>query len=77
MIEREEVFEATNHPDTDLQIIEDGIVVEELQLKATESISYINSTLTENSDIFISSYFICNKCLTKINDIKVGLKIAI
>ena len=47
------LFEVTNHPDTDLQIFEDGSVVEELQLKATDSVSYINSTLAENPDISI------------------------
>ena len=47
------LFEHTNHPDTDIQIFEDGSVVEELQLKATDSASYINSTLTENQDIAI------------------------
>ena len=41
------LFEHTNHPDTDLQIFEDGSVVEELQLKAT------NSSLAENPDIAI------------------------
>ncbi len=47
------LFEHTNHPDTDIQIFEDGSVVEELQLKATDSVSYISSTLTENPDIAI------------------------
>ena len=47
------LFEHTNHPDRDLQISEGDDVVEELQLKATDSASYINSTLTENPDIAI------------------------
>ena len=47
------LFAGTTHPDTDLQIFEDGSVVEELQLKATDSVSYINSTLAENPDIAI------------------------
>ena len=47
------LFEHTNHPDTDLQIFEDGSVVEELQLKATDSASYLTSTLAENPDIAI------------------------
>ena len=47
------LFEATNHPDTDLQIFEDGSVMEELQLKATDSVNYINSTLADNPDIAI------------------------
>ena len=47
------LFASTTHPDTDLQIFEDGSVVEELQLKATDSASYINSALAENPDITI------------------------
>lgn len=47
------IFEATNHPDTDIQILADGEVIEELQLKATDSTSYINETLAENPDIQI------------------------
>ncbi len=47
------LFASTTHPDTDIQIFEDGSVVEELQLKATDSASYINSTLAENPDISI------------------------
>ena len=47
------LFEHTNHPDTDIQIFEDGSAVEELQLKATDSESYINSTLVDNPDITI------------------------
>ena len=47
------IFEQTNHPDTDLQIMENGSVIEEVQLKATESTSYINETLAENPDITI------------------------
>ncbi len=47
------LFEYTNHPDVDIQIFEDGSVAEELQLKATDSTSYINSTLAENPDIAI------------------------
>jgi hypothetical protein len=46
-------FEKTNHPNTDLEILEDGEVVEEIQLKATESTSYIKDTLEENPDIEI------------------------
>ena len=47
------LFEHTNHPDTDIQIFEDDSIVEELQLKATDSASYINTTLAENPDIAI------------------------
>ncbi len=47
------LFEHTNHPDADIQIFKDGTVVEELQLKATDSASYINGTFAENPDIAI------------------------
>ncbi len=47
------LFASTTHPDADLQIFEDGSVVDELQLKATDSVSYINSTLVKNTDIVI------------------------
>ena len=47
------LFASTTHPDSDIQIFEGGSVVEELQLKATDSASYINSTLAENPDIAI------------------------
>ena len=48
------VFEETNHPLTDISIFDDsGEVVSELQLKATESVGYINATLAENPDIAI------------------------
>jgi len=47
------LFENTNHPATDIQIIEDENIIEELQLKATDSVSYINSTLSDNPDIAI------------------------
>jgi len=42
------IFEATNHPVTDISIFDDN---NELQLKATDSVSYINETLIENPDI--------------------------
>ena len=47
------IFEATNHPITDIAIIENDEVVNEVQLKATESVSYINTTLEENPEIVI------------------------
>jgi len=47
------LFASTTHPDTDIQIFEDGSVAEELQLKATDSANYINSTLADNPDIAI------------------------
>ena len=40
-----ELFEEVNHPSSDIMILEEGDVVEELQLKATESPSYIQETL--------------------------------
>lgn len=48
------MFEATNHPITDISIFdENGDVVNELQLKATNSIGYINETLAQYPDITI------------------------
>ena len=47
------LFAGTTHPDADIQIFEDGSVVKELQLKATDSANYINNTLAENQDITI------------------------
>lgn len=47
------VFEATNHPDVDVAIFNDGELTAELQLKATDSVSYINTTLAENPDVAI------------------------
>jgi hypothetical protein len=48
------IFEETNHPITDISIFdESGEVVNELQLKATESVGYINETLLEHSDVAI------------------------
>lgn len=45
------LFEETNHPDSDLFIMDDGEAIAEFQLKATDSASYIASTLEENPDI--------------------------
>ena len=48
------IFEETNHPITDISIFdESGEVVNELQLKATESVGYINETLAEHPDVAI------------------------
>jgi len=48
-----EVFELTNHPGVDITIFEGGEAVNELQMKATDSVSYINTTLAENPDVAI------------------------
>jgi hypothetical protein len=48
-----EVFELTNHPGADITIFEDGEVINELQMKATDSMSYISTTIEENPDIAI------------------------
>ena len=48
-----EIFEATNHPVTDISILADGEVISELQLKATDSVSYINATLDAHPDVEI------------------------
>jgi len=47
------IFEATNHPVVDVAIYDDGEVVNELQLKATDSVSYINDTLEKHPDVEI------------------------
>jgi len=48
------IFEETNHPLTDISIFDDnGNIINELQLKATDSVGYINETLIENPDIAI------------------------
>jgi len=48
-----EVFEATNHPVVDIAVFDDTGAVEELQLKATDSVAYINDTLEEHPDVAI------------------------
>ncbi|MEZ9290142.1 hypothetical protein AB4251_14410 [Vibrio lentus] len=45
------LFEATNHAVSDIALMSDGDIAAEVQLKATDSVSYINETLAENSDI--------------------------
>ncbi|ABZ76321.1 hypothetical protein Shal_1755 [Shewanella halifaxensis HAW-EB4] len=47
------MFEATNHAVTDIAIMSDGDIAAEMQLKATDSVSYINQTLAEHPDISI------------------------
>lgn len=47
------VFEATNHPVSDIAIYDGGLLVNELQLKATDNVAYIASTLQENPEIGI------------------------
>ena len=48
------IFEATNHPVTDISIFDNnGEIVNELQLKATDSVGYINETLVENPDVTV------------------------
>lgn len=48
-----DVFEATNHPLTDIAIFDDGDIVNELQLKATDSVSYVTGVIEENPDLEI------------------------
>lgn len=48
-----ELFELTNHPGTDIIVNIDDHFPLELQLKATDSASYINQTLADNPDITI------------------------
>jgi DNA-binding NarL/FixJ family response regulator len=45
------LFDATNHPVSDIALMSDGDIAAEVQLKATDSVSYINETLAENPDI--------------------------
>lgn len=45
------MFEATNHPISDIAIMSDGDIALEMQLKATDSAYYINSTLEQYSDV--------------------------
>lgn len=50
-----DIFNSTNHPVTDIKIMQDDTIVSELQLKATDDISYIKTSLEENPDIVIVS----------------------
>lgn len=45
------LFEQTNHPLTDISVLQDGDLLGEFQLKATDSLEYIRNTLEENPDI--------------------------
>ena len=45
------LFEATNHPIVDITLWSDSDIAYEAQLKATESVSYIEATLEEYPDI--------------------------
>ncbi|QSX33289.1 hypothetical protein JYB87_16420 [Shewanella avicenniae] len=47
------LFEATNHPILDIALMDDDEIAAEVQLKATDSVSYINETLAENPDTAI------------------------
>ncbi|ERP89027.1 hypothetical protein Q666_15230 [Marinobacter sp. ES-1] len=48
-----QVFEATNHPVTDVAIMDGDNIVQEIQLKATDSSSYISAAIEENPDVGI------------------------
>ena len=45
------LFEATNHPISDIALMNGDDIAAEVQLKATDSVAYINETLAENPDI--------------------------
>jgi len=45
------MFEATNHPISDIAILSDGDIAAEIQLKATDSASYVYDTLEAHSDV--------------------------
>ena len=49
------VFEMTNHPATDIALFDEEDTIAEIQLKATDSVSYISSTLENHPDIPIIS----------------------
>lgn len=46
-----QIFEATNHPIADITVLEGSDVASELQLKATDSVSYVTAAMEENPDI--------------------------
>jgi hypothetical protein len=46
-----QLFEATNHPITDIAVFDGGDIANELQLKATDSISYVSAAVQENPDV--------------------------
>jgi hypothetical protein len=45
------LYESTNHPLTDISILNPDGSVNEIQLKATDSASYINTTISENPEV--------------------------
>ena len=45
------IFESPNHPLTDIAIFDNGEVINEFQLKATDSVEYIRNTLEAHPDI--------------------------
>jgi hypothetical protein len=46
-----EIFEAINNPVTDISVFEEGDLVSELQLKATDSASYVIAAMEENPEV--------------------------
>lgn len=46
-----QIFEATNHPVADITVMDGSDVASELQLKATDSMSYVTAAMKENPDI--------------------------
>lgn len=46
-----QIFEATNHPIADITVLEGNDVISELQLKATDSVSYVTAAIEDNPDI--------------------------
>lgn len=46
-----QIFEATNHAITDIAVLDGSDVVTELQLKATDSVSYVTAAIEENPDV--------------------------
>lgn len=48
-----ELFDATNHPIADVAIFGHDEVTSELQLKATDSVAYINAALEQNPEVAV------------------------
>lgn len=46
-----EIFKATNNPVSDIAVFDEGDLVTELQLKATDSASYVTAVMEENPEI--------------------------
>ncbi|WP_301591864.1 hypothetical protein [Sabulicella glaciei] len=59
------MFEATNHPVTDIMVFGGLNDVSEIQLKATDSVSYVTSAVNEHPEILFA---VTSEVATKIGD---------